>query len=55
VVFYKLKSPDRGLSAIVLEAMANELLVFAARNLNKSDKLPAWLKQLTNLLRIVAH
>ncbi len=32
------------LSPIVLDAMANEMLVFAARNLEKSDKPPAWLK-----------
>ena len=32
------------LSGIVLEGLANELLVFAARRLDKSDKPPDWLK-----------
>lgn len=38
------------LSPIVLEGMANELLVFAARNLDKSEKPPAWLKTARELI-----
>jgi AraC family transcriptional regulator len=46
----ELQSPD-SLSPIVLEGMANELLVFAARSLDKSDKPPAWLKTAHELIR----
>ena len=45
----ELRSPD-SLSSIVLEAAANELLVYAARNQDKSDKSPAWLKTARELL-----
>lgn len=48
----ELQSPD-SLSTIVLEAMANELLVFAARSLDKSDKPPAWLKRAHELIKDV--
>ena len=46
----ELQSPD-SLSSIVLESMATELLVYAARNLDKSDKPPAWLKHAFELIR----
>jgi AraC family transcriptional regulator len=39
----ELRFPD-SLSSIVLEGMATELLAYASRNLNKSDKVPDWLK-----------
>ncbi|HEY0408156.1 MAG TPA: AraC family transcriptional regulator [Pyrinomonadaceae bacterium] len=42
-------SPD-SLSPLVLEAMANELLVYTARNFVESDKPPGWLKQAHELL-----
>lgn len=45
----ELQSPDN-LSPIVLEAMAAELLVYAARSLNKSDKPPGWLKSAYELI-----
>lgn len=45
----ELRRPD-SLSAVVLEAMANELLVYAARNLVESDKPPGWLKLAHELL-----
>lgn len=38
------------LSPIVLDAMATELLVYSARNLDKSDKPPAWLKKAYELI-----
>jgi AraC family transcriptional regulator len=46
----ELRSPD-SLSSIVLEAMANELLVYSARSLDKSDKPPAWLKTAHELIK----
>jgi AraC family transcriptional regulator len=46
----ELQSPDR-LSPIVLEGMANELLVFAARSLDKPDKPPGWLKTARELIK----
>jgi AraC family transcriptional regulator len=46
----ELQSPD-SLSPIVLEAMANELLVYSARGLDKSDKPPAWLKTAHELIK----
>jgi AraC family transcriptional regulator len=46
----ELQTPD-SLSAIVLEAMANELLVYAARGLDKSDKPPAWLRTAHELIK----
>lgn len=46
----ELRSPDR-LSSIVLEGMATELMVYAARGLEKSDKPPAWLKKAHELLK----
>ncbi|HKQ50784.1 MAG TPA: AraC family transcriptional regulator [Pyrinomonadaceae bacterium] len=45
----ELQSPD-SLSAVVLEAMANELLVFAARNFVEPDSPPGWLKRAHELL-----
>lgn len=38
------------LSPIVLEGMANELVVYAARSMEKPDKPPAWLKRAYELL-----
>jgi AraC family transcriptional regulator len=46
----ELQSLD-SLSPIVLESMANELLVYAARSLDESDKPPAWLKSAWELIR----
>lgn len=45
----ELQSPD-SLTSVVLEAMGHELLVFAARMTDKSDKTPGWLKQAYELL-----
>jgi AraC family transcriptional regulator len=45
----ELQTPD-SLTPIVLDAMANELLVYSARNLDKSDKPPAWLKKAYELI-----
>jgi AraC family transcriptional regulator len=39
------------LTPIVLEGMANELLVYSARNLDKSGKLPAWIKTAQELIQ----
>ena len=38
------------LSPIVLDAMATELLVYSARNLDKSEKPPAWLRKAYELI-----
>jgi AraC family transcriptional regulator len=46
----ELQSPD-SLSSIVLEAMANELLAYSARGLDKSDKPPSWLKSAHELIK----
>lgn len=46
----ELNSPD-SLSPIVLESMANELLVYAARSLDKFGKPPAWLKSAYELIK----
>jgi AraC family transcriptional regulator len=46
----ELQSPD-SLSPIVLESMANELLVFAVRNLDRSEKPPSWLKTARELIK----
>lgn len=46
----ELRSPD-SLASIVLEGMANELLVYAARSADKSDKPPGWLKMAYELLK----
>jgi AraC family transcriptional regulator len=46
----ELQSLD-SLSLIVLESMANELLVYAARRSEESDKPPAWLKSAHELIR----
>ena len=45
----ELQTPD-SLSAIVMDAMANELLVYSARNLDKSEKPPAWLRKAYELI-----
>jgi AraC family transcriptional regulator len=45
----ELQTPD-SLTSIVLDAMANELLVYSARNLDKSEKPPAWLRRAYELI-----
>lgn len=45
----ELRSPD-SLSSIVLDGMANELLVYAARSLDRSNQPPAWLKRAYELI-----
>ena len=45
----EIQTPD-SLTPIVLDAMANELLVYSARNLDKSEKAPAWLKKAHELI-----
>lgn len=45
----ELQTPD-SLSPIVLDAMANELLVYSARNSDKSEKPPAWLRKARELI-----
>lgn len=46
----ELQSPD-SLTSIVLDGMANELLVYSARSLDKSEKAPAWLKSARELIK----
>ena len=46
----EIQSPD-SLSAIVLEGMANELLVYSARDLDRSAKYPGWLKTARELIK----
>jgi AraC family transcriptional regulator len=46
----ELQSPD-SLSPIVLDGMANELLVYSARGLDQSEKAPAWLKSAHELIK----
>jgi AraC family transcriptional regulator len=46
----ELQSPDT-LSSIVLDGMANELLVYSARGLDNSEKAPAWLKSAHELIK----
>lgn len=45
----ELQTPDN-LSLIVLDAMATELLVYSARNLERSEKAPAWLRRAYELI-----
>lgn len=45
----ELQTPD-SLSPIVLDAMATELLVYSARNLERSEKPPAWLRKAYELI-----
>lgn len=45
----ELQTPD-SLTPIVLDGMANELLVYSARNLDKSEKTPAWLRKARELI-----
>jgi AraC family transcriptional regulator len=46
----EIQLPDT-LTPIVLEGMANELLVYSARSLSKPVKLPAWIKTAQELIR----
>ncbi len=50
----ELRSPDR-LSPIVLEGMVTEMMVYAVRGMEKSEKPPAWLKKAHELLRDCCH
>lgn len=45
----ELRAPDN-LTPFVLEGIANELLVYAARSLDKSNKPPTWLKAAREIL-----
>ena len=45
----ELQAPDN-LTPFVLEGIASELLVYAARSLDKSNKPPTWLKEARELL-----
>lgn len=45
----ELRAPDN-LTPFVLEGIASELLVYAARSLDKSNKPPTWLKEARELL-----
>lgn len=46
----ELRAPDN-LTPFVLEGMMTELMVYAARGLEKNDKPPAWLKKAHELLQ----
>jgi AraC family transcriptional regulator len=48
-IYRELQTSD-SLTPIVLDAMANELLVYSARNLDKSEKPPAWLRKAYELI-----
>jgi AraC family transcriptional regulator len=48
-MYREVQAPD-SLSPLVLEGMANELLVYAVRSLNKSEKPPAWLNTAQELI-----
>jgi AraC family transcriptional regulator len=50
----ELRAPDN-LSPFVLEGIASELLVYAARSLDKSNKLPIWLKAAREVLNDRCH
>jgi AraC family transcriptional regulator len=50
----EMRSSDR-LSPIVLEGLVTELMVYAVRGLEKSDKPPAWLKKAHELLKDCCH
>jgi AraC family transcriptional regulator len=49
-IYREIQAPD-GLSSIVLDCLANELLVYSARDSENSAKPPAWLKTARELIR----